>query len=407
MRILILTHSFPPEVRSTSNMMHELAEDLVEYGHTVTVVTPIPRYNVAEIDPKYRGKLWRVEQVGGIRVIRVRSFWIHFVGPVRRGLGQLGLAAIFALAGIFAGRQDVIFAYSPPLTLGLSCYVLARLNRVPYVFNVQDLFPQNAIDLGLLRNRHLILAFRILEKFIYRTAGVITVHSDGNQQYVQSFGTRPDGVRVFENWTDVRSLTYRPGKKSFYPEPEIGAKFTVLFAGVLGYAQDMDVIVDAAKLLRDDGEILFLIVGSGVEKKRMEERCRAEGIGNVIFRDFVPKEEYPALVQSCDVCLATLRKEMKTPVVPSKIIHVMACGRSMIASLDPDGDAAKLVESARCGLCVPPGDGLQLSLAIKRLKEQPGLRLQMQENGYRYALEHFDRKQVTGRYDALFRNLRS
>jgi len=147
----------------------ELAEDLAAKGHKVTVITPIPRYNVAQIDPRYHRKLFVIENTNNIRVIRVRSFWIHMVGPVKRGLGQLGLAALFAVSGFKAGKQDLVFAYSPPLTLGLSCYLLSRAYRIPYVFNVQDLFPQNAIDLGILRNHYLIRFFRALENNLARS----------------------------------------------------------------------------------------------------------------------------------------------------------------------------------------------------------------------------------------------
>jgi glycosyltransferase involved in cell wall biosynthesis len=385
--------------------MMELAEDLSAKGHDVTVVTPIPRYNVEQVDPKYHRKLFVIENANNIRVIRVRSFWIHMVGPVKRWLGQLGLAALFAACGLKAGKQDLVFAYSPPLTLGLSCYLLSRVYRIPFVFNVQDLFPQNIIDLGILRNCFLIRFFQSLERFVYRAASIITVHSNGNKQFVEALGINSDKVRVFYNWVDMSSIQYSEEKRPFFSDPELDTKFTVLFAGVLGTAQDLDVIVDAAKILATDPDILFLIVGRGVERGRIEARCKNEGVTNVVFRDFVPKEKYSHLVQSSDVGLVTLREEMKTPVVPSKIAHIMACGRPVVASLDTDGDAAVLIRESHGGFCLPPGNSIELAKSIQLLKADDCLRNELQKNGRAYALRHFDRRRVTSEYENLFHTL--
>jgi colanic acid biosynthesis glycosyl transferase WcaI len=210
---------------------------------------------------------------------------------------------------------------------------------------------------------------------------------------------------VFYNWVDMSSIQYSEEKRPFFSDPELDTKFTVLFAGVLGTAQDLDVIVDAAKILATDPDILFLIVGRGVERGRIEARCKNEGVTNVVFRDFVPKEKYSHLVQSSDVGLVTLREEMKTPVVPSKIAHIMACGRPVVASLDTDGDAAVLIRESHGGFCLPPGNSIELAKSIQLLKADDCLRNELQKNGRAYALRHFDRRRVTSEYENLFHTL--
>jgi len=179
MYILILTEAFPPEIRSASHLLYELAESLVEKGFKVTVVTRFPKDYVSKIYKKYRSKLYLREKMGGIKVIRLNSFSFLRHIPLIRGLSQFILSGLLAIGGIVSGRQDIILAYSPPLPLGISAYLLGKIKRAPFIFNVQDIFPQSVIDLGLLKSKVLIKISEAMEKFIYKKARYITVHSEG------------------------------------------------------------------------------------------------------------------------------------------------------------------------------------------------------------------------------------
>ncbi|MGH9813726.1 MAG: glycosyltransferase family 4 protein, partial [Candidatus Acidiferrales bacterium] len=247
MRILLLTDAFPPEVRSSSHLMYELAEDLQRRGHGVGVVTCVPRYNLA---PQDRERSWSArEVVNGVEVVRVAAPAIHHVSHWRRGLGQLLLPVAFYRAARRLERPDVILVYSPPLTLGVAAHWLARRWGSAFVLNVQDLFPQNAIDLGALRNPLLISFFRRLERYVYRRAAAVSVHSPGNAAWLRAQGVDASKLHTIPNWVDLESFADRAGDNLFRRQLGLDDRFVVLFAGVMGYAQDMEMIVEAAAQL--------------------------------------------------------------------------------------------------------------------------------------------------------------
>ncbi len=399
MRILLLTDAFPPEVRSSSHLMYELAEDLAGSGHAVTVVTCEPRYNLA---PNLAAPAARLQRFD---VVRARTAAIHNVSHWRRGLGQLYLPVAFYRAARRLRRAEAILVYSPPLTLGVAAHWLARRWQAAFVLNVQDLFPQNAIDLGALRNPLFIAFFRQLEQFVYRRATAISVHSAGNAAWLRTQHVPEAKLHIIPNWVDVEPYRKESGgrENSFRRRLELQDQFVVLFAGVMGYAQDMETMVEAAGKLCNESRIVFLLVGDGSERPRVERRVAELGMKNVHLLPFVSREEYPALVAAANVGLVTLKKTMKTPVVPSKLATYMAAARPVIASLNPESDACALVREADCGLLVPPGDAAAMAAAIRRLFEQPQHAAELGARGRAYALAHLARPICTAQCESLLR----
>ena len=203
MNILILTEAFPPEIRSASHLLYELAESLVAKGFKVTVITRFPRDYINKIDKKYTGKLFCRENMGKIKVIRLNSFSFLRHIPLVRGLSQFILSSLLVIGGLFSGRQNIVFTYSPPLPLGISAYLLGKIKKAPFIFNAQDIFPQSVIDLGLLKSKVLIKISELMESFIYRRASYITVHSAGNRENIISKNINPEKVMVIHNWVDI------------------------------------------------------------------------------------------------------------------------------------------------------------------------------------------------------------
>lgn len=399
MRVLLLTDAFPPEVRSSSHLMYELAEDLQRRGHSVAVVTCAPRYNLS---PGDRGRVWSAHKtVNGIEVVRVPAPAIHHVSHWRRGLGQLLLPAAFYRAARRLGRSDVILVYSPPLTLAVAAGWLARRWASAFVLNVQDLFPQNAIDLGALRNPLLISFFRRLERYVYRQAAAISVHSPGNAAWLSAGGIPAEKLHIIPNWVDLEPFADRAGENPFRRELGLGDRFVVLFAGVMGYAQDMEMIVEAAALLSDEPRVVFLLVGEGSERAGVERRVRELGLKNVRLSPLVSRGDYPALVAASNVGLVTLKKTMKTPVVPSKLATYMAAARPVIASLNPESDACALIRQADCGLLVSPGDAGALAAAVRRLLGNPQQAAELGARGREFARAHLARPACVAQYEAL------
>ena len=403
MNILILTEAFPPEIRSASHLLYELAENLVEKGFRVTVITRFPKNYIDKIDKNYTGKLFSREKMSGINVIRLYSFSFLRHISIIRGLSQFILSGLFAIGGILAGRQDIILTYSPPLPLGISAYLLGKIKKTPFIFNVQDIFPQSVIDLGLLKNKVLIKISEAMEKFIYKKARYITVHSDGNRENIISKNVNPEKIVTIHNWVDTDLMKSTEGwDNSFRNKNNLNGRFVVSFAGVMGFAQGLDIVVNCAELLRSYKDILFLLVGDGVKKDGLMKKVEDIQLNNIKFLPLQPKEIYLSILSASDICLVTLDKNVKTPVVPAKLLNIMASGRPVVASLDLKGDAPKIIKDAKCGYCVEAENAEKLSEAILKLYNNTSLRDEFGKNGREYAVRHFSRKICIEKYEKLF-----
>jgi glycosyltransferase involved in cell wall biosynthesis len=245
-----------------------------------------------------------------------------------------------------------------------------------------------------------------MERFVYQQANAITVHSEGNRQHIaRKLGIeKAEKVRVIPNWVDTRFIQPGPRINWFREEHNLGNAFIVSFAGVLGYSQDLDIVLEAARILKDENpqsDILFLIVGDGVERPRLEAKARQMGLNNVRFLPMQPREKYPAVLHALDIGLVTLHAEVRTPVVPSKILSIMAAGRPVVAAMNLDGDGPRLIAEARCGLCVPPEDPRALAEAILQLYHDASLREELGRNGRQYAEEHLSLVLCATQYEEL------
>ncbi|MHA1274694.1 MAG: glycosyltransferase family 4 protein [Promethearchaeota archaeon] len=408
MKILLLTAYFPPDTGSASHLFYELGKQFLTWGHEVKIVTSIPSYFPCGDMKKYKGKLFLAENYEGMRTYRVLIPKYPRKFPVVRGLWQFHLALAFLFFLIFLKNFDVILIYSPPLTLGLTGWLVGKLKKVPVILNIQDLFPQSAIDLGVLQNKALIEFFNWLEKFIYTRMDFITVHSEGNKKHVIGKGVNGAKVNVVPNWVDTDFISPERNKGiEFKKEFNLNSNFIVSFAGVIGYSQDMDVILEAAKELESYRDINFIIVGDGVKKQEVIERANELNLNNIHFIPMLPREKYPEVLYASDVCLATLKKEVKTPVVPSKILSIMAAGRPVVATMDLSGDAPKIIDEAKCGYALPPEDSRLLSKAILELYQNSKKRAKMGQNGRRFAEENFSIKVAAGKYEEIFAKLLS
>jgi len=410
MKILLLTAYFPPDTGSAAHLFYELGRAFVERGHGVTVLTGMPGYHALGPLEKYKGKKRIKEDMEGMEVVRVAMPQLPRHLMVGRALWQFGGAWALFLAGLGLPKADAAIVYSPPLPLGLTAWGLKKLQGLPFILNVQDLFPQSIIDLGLLRNRWLIRFFEEMERFVYRRANIITVHSEGNREHVMRKLDKgqAEKVKVIPNWVDVHFIQPGPRMNWFREAHGLGDAFVVSFAGVLGYSQDLDVVLDAARILKDGGwssEILFLIVGDGVERPRLEAKARQMGLNNVRFLPMQPREKYPAVLHASDIGLATLHAEVRTPVVPSKILSIMAAGRPVVAAMNLDGDGPRLIAEARCGLCVPPEDPRALAEAILQLYHDASLREELGRNGRRYVEKYLSLEACVERYEQLLRQV--
>jgi colanic acid biosynthesis glycosyl transferase WcaI len=401
MKILCMTYYFPPEIGTGPHLPYELCESLAGKGHDVSVVTGFPRYHLEVMPSKYQRHVFFQEEMGGAKVYRVNMPNTCNNQRYLRGATQQVIPWLYATRAMCLNKPDVVFTITPPLGMGQAARFVARRFGAPCVVNVQDLFPQNAVDLGMLRNRALIRCLEHFERKIYRKSDAITVMSDGNRDFILAKGGDPDRVETIPNWVDTDLI--QPGARinEFRKTHGLGEEFIVLFAGTMGWSQGLDVVVDAAHLLADRSDIRFLLVGDGVEKEYIQER--AKKLSNVTCLPIQSKAVYPEVLAAGDAALVTLRPEVGTPTVPSKISTIMSAGRPIIASIPLSGDVPKIIGKADCGLVVPPADARALADAILALKNDPAKTRQLGLNGRRFAEENLSRTECSRRYEELFR----
>ncbi len=391
--------------------MLELAQELHHRGHQVTVMTTWPEYNLDQAQDKKNFDEIEVED--GITVIRVKTLPHHNVNYVVRGLAQLLMPVQFLLKlRRHRIRPEAVVVYSPPLPLALVGSWLRR-QGVRNLLNVQDLFPQNAIDLGILSSPMQIKFFQALERYAYRTADVVTVHSEGNRKMLLK--QNPDiasHLRILHNWVDVEHHTVdehdpaHPGASrpavDFREKWGIRQKHVAVFAGVMGPSQYLELVLAIAERMQDQTGLLFLLVGDGKEKENLQQLARDKKLSNVQFEGFISRDTYPDLLNACTIGLVCLSPQNQTPVVPGKILGHMAAGLPVVAFLHTASDGHALIAEAGCGVSANSAD---LDACVQVLQEliarSDDAFEQVGQAGKRYAIEHFSKQVCVSQLETM------
>lgn len=391
MRLLVITDSYPPELRSASQLMAELAEGLAERGHEVTVATTVPEYNLAAetvVEEVPRDEVRR-----GVRIIRVATLPHHRVPYLIRGISQILLPTLFARAVRRAvrGPLDAVIVHSPPLPLALAASWLARRWRSRFIPNIHDIFPQNGIDLVAGWQKPLIrLFFGPMERAVYRRGGAIVVPSENHARYLaERRGVPAAKLRVIPHWIDPAVFDAAPVGSRFRTMWILKNDFIFLFAGVLGPSQGLDMVLAAAEAFRPVSDAKFLFVGDGTDRARLEAIARERKLENVVFKPFVSAREYPELVKAANVGVATLTAKNTTPAVPAKLMGYMAARVPVVAAVHRESDALRIVREARCGFSAVSDDRDAVIGAFRAAYEHRANLPALGENGYEYLLAHF------------------
>lgn len=393
LNILLLTRYFPPEIGTAANLFFELAKGLSENGHHVTVVTNFPWYNLEVIPEQYKGKYYMKDRLAGFDVMRLK-FPVFGTKKMKLIMGHITVPFTTLMGGLLAKKPDIMFVYSPPFFMGIAGWLIGIGKGVPWVMGVQDLHPQCYIDQGVLKNRFIISVLETIEKFCYKKASLITVHSEGNKEHIiRNKGINENKVKVIQNWIDTEEMRPLPRDNEFSQKHKLNGKFIVSYAGTLSISQGLMSIIDAANILKDRNDIEFFIVGDGIEKQKMIDKVKDYKLPNVRFLGMQPKSVYPYVVASSDVGLVTLNNKVKTPVVPSKILSMMAAARPVLASIPLDGDAPKLIEDAKCGICIGPENPKELAEKIAYLSENRELCKKFGEQGREYVVKNLSLKE--------------
>lgn len=384
---------------------YEHARHWVSQGHEVTVVTGFPNHPTGIIRPEYRGQFVRREQVDGIDLLRTWIYCAPNKGFFRRVLNFLSFFfSAFVLGGLLTRRPDVVVGTSPQFFCAVSAYLLSLLKRVPFVFEVRDIWPQSAIELGALKNPLIIRALEAIERLMYRRAALIVIVAESTKPYLLAKGIPADKIALIPNGIDPQYLAQAQAADGDSVRAETGLqdKFIVSYIGTHGLSHALDTALQAAAQLRDDTTIHFLFVGEGAEKDRLRQMAAELQLDNVTFLKEQPRERLLDFYRASDASLVPLRRlDIFKKVLPSKIFELMGTGSPIICSVE--GEAAALIQRAEAGLCIEPENAAALITAIRRLRADASLRAQLGAAGQRFVKAHFLRSVLAEQYVAALR----
>lgn len=409
MNILYISQYFPPEMGAPAARASELSRHWVNAGHDVTVLTGFPNHPTGVVPHEYKSKLRRLifhEQIDGVNL--VRTWLLPF--PNRRAYERMLNYSSFCLSAAIAGltipSPEVVIASSPQLLVALSGYWIARCKKLPFVFEVRDLWPESlaAVGVGAAGSRLYRLLHRIAA-FLYRKADRIVVVAPAFVDHLVEYWQVPrEKISVIENGVETEKFSSHPAASLPF-EMDLGGKFVVSYIGTMGMAHALETVLEAAiRLQAANPEILFLMIGEGAERERLLAHSQKLALTNLRFLGQQPRELIPALICASHACLVPLRKtELFKTVIPSKMLEFMSCARPVI--LGVEGQARSILEEADAGLAVEPENSIALANAILHLAANPEIARSLGQNGREFIVRNFSREQSARKYIELLEEL--
>ncbi len=404
MRIAYLCQYFPPEIGAPQARVSEMSAAWAAQGHEVTVITGLPNHPTGRIPIEYDGVWFRREKAGELSVWRNWLYATPNEGFVKKTLSHLSFmvsAAVFSTPRLKG--FDVIVVSSPTFFSVFTAWFMSRVQRVPFVFEVRDLWPGIFVELGVLKNRWLIRVLEAIEMFLYRASTRVVVVTDSFADILRARGVPAAKIATITNGVDATVFVPAATDNDLRREHGLQGKFVVLYIGAHGISHALSRILDAARATRDD-QIQWVFVGEGAEKLKLLARAREMGLTNATFLPGQPKNIMPAWYAASDVALVPLRNvPLFESFIPSKMFEIMACARPIIGSVR--GEARRILDASGGALTVDPEDADAIAAAARRLKADPTLREKMGEAGRRFVMANFDRAELARRYAVILQSV--
>lgn len=405
--IVVLCPHFAPDTAPTGEVITRLVSEFVKSGHRVHVVTALPWYRAHAIDEGWSGRLVRRETTEWGSVIRVHPFpGKSKANLVRRAIGFIGFSVLSGVCTLFAGgihrRPAAVISMSPPLTLGLTGWIASRLRRAPTIFNIQDVFPDAAIETGAITNGSVITLARWLERVSYRLCDSVVVLSDDLKANVDAKvgRARAAKVRVIPNFVDAERISPTDRMTEYRSELGVGDEVVVMYAGNVGFSQSLDLMIEAAQRMP---KVTFVINGEGSARRALQER--ATGTDNLVFADYQPRERVAEVLASGDIHVVPLRAGLGRVSVPSKTYSILAAARPIVAAVDPGTEVPRILESSGAGISVPPDDVGAFVAALESLVNDSERCRSMGSAGRSWVETHVSPAAVADAYLSLIASL--
>lgn len=382
--ILFLTDNFPPEVNAPASRSFEHARAWVRAGARVTIITGAPNFPTGKVFPGYRNRLWQRECIDGIEVIRVWTYITANEGFARRIADYMSFMFAAALVGPWLRRVDLVIGTSPQFFTVCAAWFVAALKRVPFVFELRDLWPESIKAVGAMQSTRVIRALERIEWFLYRRASHIVTVTHSFRAHLLRGGIAPGKVSVITNGADLTRYSVRPKDPELARELGLEGAFVAGYIGTHGMAHALGTLLEAAAQWSDEesgAPLKLLLVGDGADKPTLRQRAIELGLGQrVIFVDTVSKDQIVRYWSLLDVCIVHLRRTpLFETVIPSKLFESMAMGVPVL--LGVVGEAQRIIDAEACGVCFAPEDVEMLGAELRRLARDPALRVQLSVAG--------------------------
>ncbi len=403
MKILYVSQYFPPEMGAPAARAAELARHWVNDGHDVTVLTGYPNHPTGVVPPEYRKQFHRMvtrEVWNGVTLVRTWLLPFPNRKPYERMLNYGSFCVSAALTGLFLDKPDILIATSPQLLVAVSGWWLGALRRVPFVFEVRDLWPESLAAVGVGEgNSPLNLALGKIAGFLYKRSDHIVVVTKAFKTFlIENWGVQAEKISIVENGVETDLFSPQPDAAAKKRELRLEGKFLVCYVGTMGLAHGLETLIQAAeRLQKANPQVQFLLVGEGADKERIENLVRERGLSNMTFLGQQPREDIPSFISASDACLVMLKKaELFKTVIPTKMLEFMSCAQPVILAVD--GQAREIMEAGNAGIFVEPESVEELVEGVQRLAGDPGLRESLGRNGRAYIVKHFSRSQTARDY---------
>jgi glycosyltransferase involved in cell wall biosynthesis len=406
MKILALEEGFPPELTS-SHFALEFAQELARRGHSISVVTVFPRKHLLKTPvciPKSKFFYWD-PNYNKVRVLRIF--------PQFRNASQVGRAieylvsAVSLLAGglISRDKKDIIHVGTPPLFVAFSACILGRVKRTPVILRIWDIHPDALEKIGAIKNKFLIGAMKFIERFVYRYVEHITIISQSYKDYLINQGVPEQKITMIPNWARLKSLQSNPSGYEFRKAFGLKDKFVVTYAGSLSWQNDLETIIESANLLKEHKDIVFVFCGNGIKKDSTMQMSKNLSLNNTLFIPPRPIEEYLRIISESDVSVVSYTKDFNTPALPARLANTLACAKPVIANVPFESDTYYLINNAKCGFWVEPGDAKSLAAFVLKLNEDRNIGELFGLNSKKYADENFSIYSCMNSYDRVLQSI--
>ncbi len=388
MKILFFTENFPPETNAAATRVYERACYWVRWGHQVTVVTCAPNFPVGRVFPGYENSWYQVEEMSGIRVVRVKTFIAPNKGVIKRALDFLSYLVTGLPAGMIQEKPDVVTSTSPQFFAAVAGWLLGATRGVPFVFELGDLWPASIHAVGVMRKNMALKLMEKLELHLYRKSAAVVALTSAFKENLMRRGIDGNKIAVVINGVELDRYEPRERDAELSAEWDLDGCFVVGYVGTHGMAHGLRNVLDTAELLLDVKDLRFMLVGSGAEREVLIEEAHARRLSNVVFIPPQKKENMPAIWSLCDVALVHLKgSELFAGVIPSKIFEAMGMGLPLILA-SPEGEASRILQGDKAGAWAPAEEPEALAQAVMKMKDNQHHRTQCAANSLKAAPNH-------------------